>query len=320
MTEAAQQSTGLAVTPEEALKFLPVLLPGVEGVTLEQWDRLTWSQKLRWPFPTDLVCYRPQPWCKACGEAKSRVCGDHKKQWCDTCRQSLTEAHADLAYIGHADVTERLDLVDPEWSWRPMNYSVPDELMNTAVMTGPALLEKVLQAHPPRYDNDGGLWIELMIHNDEGKEITRLGYGDAPGKRGSSAIKEIIGDALRNAAMRYGVARYLWSRSDIALAKSGQPSRKREPANRKAQPVRPRNQGPRSDTPSPAQVIAQTAYEYSKQDSGKTIEELRVDCHEKASAARILREIVRSPIDGQEVALSKVISEAKAIIEGRGGQ
>lgn len=320
MTESTEQSTGLKVTPEEALRFLPVLLPGVEGVTLEQWNSLTWDQKLRWPFPTDLVCYRPQPWCRACGDAKSRVCGDHKKQWCDTCKQSLTEAHTDLAYIGHADVNERLDLVDPEWWWRPRSVSVDGELMKQALMEGHDTFAHFLDNLPPAYDNEGGMWIEMVIHNDDGQPVHRLGYGDAPGKRGSSAIKEIIGDAIRNAAMRYGVARYLWSRSEIALAKSGQPSKKREPAARKTQPARPRNQGPRDEGVSPAQVIAQTAFEYSRAGSGKTIEQLRVDCHEKASAARILREIVRSPIDGQEVALSKVISEAKAIIEGRGGQ
>lgn len=307
----------LKVTPEEADRFLPVLLPGVQGVTLEQWEQLTWSQKLRWPFPAELVCYRPQPWCKSCGDAKSRVCGDHKKQWCDTCRQSLTEAHTDLAYIGHADVNERLDLVDPEWDWRPVNVSAPDELWKQALMEGRDQLERFIRSRSPVYDNEGGLWIEMTIHNDKGEPVRRLGYGDAPGKRGSSAIKEIIGDAIRNAAMRYGVARYLWSRSEIALAKSGQPGKKRETARRVPQKPAP---APKSDGVSPAQVIAQTAFEYSRQGSGKSIEDLRVDCHEKASAQRILRETVRSPIDGQEVPLSKVISEAKLILEGRGAQ
>ena len=309
----------LKVSPEEALKFLPVLLPGVEGVTLEQWGQLTWSQKLRWPFPTDLVCYRPQPWCRACGDAKSRVCSDHKKQWCDTCRQSLTEAHTDLAYVGHADVNERLDLVDPEWSWRPLNFSVPEELMGKAVVESPEMFMRVLEAHAPKYDNEGGLWIIMAIHNDDGVPVQRIGYGDAPGKRGSSAIKEIIGDAIRNAAMRYGVARYLWSRSEIALATAGRPAEKKT-QQRRTQPAKQTPPPAKSDGVSPAQVIAQTAFEYSRQGSGKTIEELRKDCHEKASAAKLLREMVRSPIDGQEATLSKVISEAKLIIEGRGGQ
>jgi hypothetical protein len=299
--------------------LMAVLLPGVEDITLEDWDRLTWSQKLRWPFPTDLVCYRPQPWCKACNDAKSRVCSDHKKQWCDTCRQSLTEAHADLAYIGHADVNERLDLVDPEWSWRHIAVSLPPEALAHPLDSSMAL-QHVIENSLPRYDNEGGLWIEMTVHNDKGDPIQRFGYGDAPGKRGSSAIKEIIGDAIRNAAMRYGVARYLWSRSDIALAKAGREPAKRAQRSRPARSAAEIKRPPAGDGVSPAQVLAQTAFEYAKQGSGKTIEQLRTDCHEKASEARLLREIVRSPIDGQEVALSKVIQEAKAILEGRGGQ
>jgi len=310
----------LKVSPEEALKFLPVLLPGVEGLTLEQWNQLTWSQKLRWPFPTELVCYRPQPWCRACGDAKSRVCSDHRKQWCDTCKQSLTEAHTDLAYVGHADVTERLDLVDPEWSWTPRSTQIPDDMLDSLTRHGDmATMERLISAYPPKYDNDGGMWIEMTIHNDDGEAIRRIGYGDAPGKRGSSAIKEIIGDAIRNAAMRYGVARYLWSRSEIALATAGRPAEKRT-TQRRAQPAKQTPAPAKTDGVSPAQVIAQTAFEYSRQGSGKTIEELRKDCHEKASAQKLLREMVRSPIDGQEATLSKVISEAKLIIEGRGGQ
>jgi hypothetical protein len=57
------------------------------------------------------------------------------------------------------------------------------------------------------------LWIRLTICG-----VTRLGYGDSQGKRGGNAVKEAIGDALRNAGMRFGAALDLWHKGDFADA------------------------------------------------------------------------------------------------------
>lgn len=94
-----------------------------------------------------------------------------------------------LDYVGHAALTARLLDVDPEWSWEPL-----------------ALDERGL----PAFDKVGGLWIRLTVAG-----MTRLGYGDAAGKQGANAVKEAIGDALRNAAMRFGAALDLWSKEDL---------------------------------------------------------------------------------------------------------
>lgn len=94
-----------------------------------------------------------------------------------------------LDYVGHAALTDRLLDVDPEWSWEPM-----------------ALTDEGL----PRIDDLGGLWIRLTILG-----VMRLGYGCADGKTGGDAVKEIIGDALRNAAMRFGAALELWHKGDL---------------------------------------------------------------------------------------------------------
>ena len=59
-------------------------------------------------------------------------------------------------------------------------------------------------------DNMGGMWIRLTVCG-----VTRLGYGDAGTKSGGDAIKEVIGDALRNAAMRFGAALDLWHKGDL---------------------------------------------------------------------------------------------------------
>ena len=54
------------------------------------------------------------------------------------------------------------------------------------------------------------MWIKLTVCG-----VTRLGYGDAGAKKGGDAMKERIGDALRNAAMRFGAALDLWHKGDL---------------------------------------------------------------------------------------------------------
>jgi len=94
-----------------------------------------------------------------------------------------------VAYVGHAALTDRLLDVDPAWAWEPLAL-------------GPNGL--------PVLDECGGLWIRLTICG-----VTRLGYGDAGTKKGGDAMKERIGDALRNAAMRFGAALDLWHKGDL---------------------------------------------------------------------------------------------------------
>ena len=56
--------------------------------------------------------------------------------------------------------------------------------------------------------------------------MTRLGYGDAGGRKGPNAIKEAIGDALRNAGMRFGAALDLWAKGDPDAPHPPSPSEK----------------------------------------------------------------------------------------------
>jgi len=94
-----------------------------------------------------------------------------------------------LDFVGHAALTDRLLDADPMWSWEPMSLG-EDGL--------------------PRFDANGGLWIKLTVCG-----MTRYGYGDPDGKKGPNAIKEAIGDALRNAGMRFGAALDLWHKGDL---------------------------------------------------------------------------------------------------------
>jgi hypothetical protein len=101
----------------------------------------------------------------------------------------LPKGGVKLAYVGHAALTDRLLDVDPSWTWEPLALG-SDGL--------------------PQHDAHGGLWIKLTICG-----VTRLGYGDAGDKKGCNAEKERIGDALRNAAMRFGAALDLWHKGDL---------------------------------------------------------------------------------------------------------
>jgi len=142
---------------------------------------------LRDPFPPEQIGKLPKITCGDCARNKTaKVCDNHKKKRCRTCQNWITTEHIHVDYVGHAHVTERLLAVDPAWTWKPLTFQ------NNGV---------------PALDDTGGLWIELTING-----ISRIGYGDAPGKSGGLAVKEAIGDAIRNAAMRFGVALDLWKK------------------------------------------------------------------------------------------------------------
>lgn len=110
---------------------------------------------------------------------------DSPKGKCPECGKwhGLPAAHLD--YVGHAAVTDRLnEVVGPDgWGWEPF---ATDEL------------------GLPLFDRKGNLWIKLTVNG-----VTKLGVGDGPSE------KEIIGDAIRNGAMRFGIALDLWSKEEL---------------------------------------------------------------------------------------------------------
>jgi hypothetical protein len=147
------------------------------------------------PFPPEEISTRPAIDCKDCENSDTKVCARHYLVECSACRQIVTSEHTDLDFVGHAEATARLLLLDPFYAWEPV-----------------ALDDGGL----PLFDRHGGLWIRLTIAG-----LTRLGYGDAGGRTGNNATKEAIGDAVRNAAMRFGMALDLWkatARRDRAAA------------------------------------------------------------------------------------------------------
>jgi hypothetical protein len=144
---------------------------------------------LRAPFPPEKVGKLPRVTCGKCRDSRERSCDSHKKSKCSDCGNWITSAHIHLDFVGHADATDRFLEVDPDWHWEPF-----------------ALDPRGL----PAFDDNGGMWIRLTIAG-----TTRIGYGDADGKKGANAVKEAIGDALRNAGLRFGVALDLWRKEGV---------------------------------------------------------------------------------------------------------
>lgn len=155
------------------------------------------AAKLRAPFERKQIGKLPKVWCADC-RAKNKVCSEHKREKCGTCKAFISKAHLHVDFVGHADVTDRLLSVDPQWNWEPLGFD---------------------SFGSPAFDGNGGLWIKLTIGG-----VSRLGYGHADGKTGGDAVKEAIGDAIRNAAMRFGVALDLW-RKETVVAEDDVPFR-----------------------------------------------------------------------------------------------
>lgn len=143
-------------------------------------------KQLSEPFAEEDCGYKPKPSKNMKAEIDSKRVS---AMWCEKCSQFHHPKAIHLKYVGHAAVTKRLLDVDPLWNWEPVSVD---------------------QFGKPVLDDLGGLWIKLTILG-----ITRLGYGDAEGKQGADAIKEIIGDAIRNGAMRFGVATDLWHKGEF---------------------------------------------------------------------------------------------------------
>ena len=143
---------------------------------------------LRAPFEKHQILKLPKPTKKQTDDLKA----DFKIGI--RCKECGGWHHKDvvhLDYVGHAALTDRLLDSDPNWNWEPASVNTDGS---------------------PKFDQNGGLWIRLNVCG-----VTRMGYGHADGKSGGDAVKETIGDALRNAAMRFGAALDLWHKGDLHL-------------------------------------------------------------------------------------------------------
>lgn len=172
-----------------------------------QAEPVTGVALLRAPFPAHQISKLPKETKK---QREEREADQKAGKWptrCAVCGGSHHPKAVHLDYVGHAALTDRLLDADPNWSWEPMAFR--DGL--------------------PAFDNTGGLWIKLTVCG-----ITRNGYGHAAAKPTmdpGAREKEVIGDALRNAAMRFGAALDLWHKGDLHADEPGEDEKpKAEPA------------------------------------------------------------------------------------------
>lgn len=101
---------------------------------------------------------------------------------------TLPKGGAQLSYMGHAEVTLALIDVDPLWTWEPLAMNERGPVINEV---GKRLV----------------MWARLTVC---GKSI--IGVGTCDAHKGDPE-KELIGDFLRNAAMRFGIGTKLWSKA-----------------------------------------------------------------------------------------------------------
>jgi hypothetical protein len=152
----------------------------------------TGIERMREPFADNQISKLPKPTKQQTDAVKA----DYKQGFrCPDCGGWHHPKVDHLDYVGHAALTDRLLECDINWTWRPL-----------------ATTDLGL----PAFDSAGGLWIELTVCG-----TTRLGYGNAAPKAAygpGDREKEVIGDALRNAAMRFGAALDLWHKGDLHVA------------------------------------------------------------------------------------------------------
>ena len=190
---------------------------------------VTGLAKMREPFPERLIGKLPKP-VKARDEDKGR-CERGSRYSADGYFCGGWHARSvHLDYAGHAAITDRLLDADPEWDWQPAYRKTDNALLAQAMATGnPEIVRMVIENSPPLIDSNGGMWMKLTVDG-----VTRMGYGDAAGKSGANAVKELIGDGLRNAAMRFGGGLELWHKGDLHA-----PSEEPEAPQAEQQPARP---------------------------------------------------------------------------------
>ena len=257
-------------------------------------------RELRKPFAPELVGKLPRVTCPNCSDRRKQ-CGEHVKSKCGICQAYVSERHIHIDYVGHADVTSKLLEVDLEWNWEP---KAEDE-------RGMPVFDLDDQGAPV------GLWIKLTVGG-----VTRLGYGSVPSGQ-PDPVKVLIGDALRNAAMRFGVALDLWAKGDRAdptrenaTASAGQASRRGSgqtaaDAFENATPAPPRQNGSsqqRGQVSRPAQpakpaaagsdAIDEDAQAYADEAHQALIVRDVEDIHKRAREAGKVAALVRNPAGG----------------------
>jgi hypothetical protein len=118
--------------------------------------------------------------------------------------QQLPKGGVKLDFVGHADITRILIEIDPYWSWEPCGWT---------------------NGRPAIHVENGiaTMWGWLTVH---GKEL--LGVGSVKADK-VDLDKELIGDFLRNASMRFGISLNLWTKNQWSDLDGDKPAPKPAP-------------------------------------------------------------------------------------------
>jgi len=104
----------------------------------------------------------------------------------------LPRSGIQLDYVGHAEITKILIEIDPMWTLEPVAFD--DDGLPAVRRNG-----KMIEA---------AFWLTILGHR-------RYCIGSVESRKGDGDLgKELISDALRNGAMRFGVALSLWSKEE----------------------------------------------------------------------------------------------------------
>lgn len=192
-------------------------------MSIEDWqDKADEARKERAAVPDKPVADNPAPQHAADTprDWQHAVLTDLLRDWWQPPAEliaTLPKGGVQLSYLGHADTTRALIEADPCWTWEPMGRDT----------NGQPVMERDEGGRPV------GLWVWITVCG-----VTRPAYGSCDaGKR--DAVKELIGDAIRNGAMRFGVAGGLWSKADRAGDAPAKPQRRKAVKPRTADTVLP---------------------------------------------------------------------------------
>ena len=102
---------------------------------------------------------------------------------------TIPRSGINLSYVSHAEITRILIDIDPLWNWQPVAWQ---------------------DGRPTTHEANGmvTMWATLTLLNK-----SLIGVGSVRADK-PDYEKELVGDFLRNAAMRFGICLSLWSRQD----------------------------------------------------------------------------------------------------------
>jgi hypothetical protein len=262
----------------------------------------TVAEILRKQFPAEMVGKLPRVTCPKCSDPKKHgQCDEHQKRKCQVCGAYVSERHIHIDYVGHADVTARLLEADAAWNWEP---AASDE-------RGLPVFDTDDRGNPV------GLWIRLTVGG-----VTRMGYGSVPSNQ-PDAVKVLIGDALRNAAMRFGVALDLWAKGDRAdptaenaTASGGQAARNgRQQASGKGHATAGRTEHPAQPAAPSRDEVDEDAQPFADEVSQCTVLAALEDVNRRAREAHKTSALIRNPATGGTGGLGQYIAWKRRQLE-----